>query len=113
MPPLPTASGPPNARLLTPIRRCRTRTAMVYIGPYNSGAAAVSMPILNEGRLLMISPACTGVGLTKKGGEPGEPQKYRPTGTINFTRVVPADDIQGPVGAEFAKSIGIKTDLHP
>jgi branched-chain amino acid transport system substrate-binding protein len=82
---------------------------MVYIGPYNSGAAAVSMPILNEGRLLMISPACTGVGLTKKGGEPGEPQKYRPTGTLNFTRVVPADDIQGPVGAEFAKSIGIKT----
>jgi branched-chain amino acid transport system substrate-binding protein len=83
--------------------------AMVYIGPYNSGAAAVSMPILNEGRLLMISPACTGVGLTKKGGEPGEPQKYRPTGTLNFTRVVPADDIQGPVGAEFAKSVGIKT----
>jgi branched-chain amino acid transport system substrate-binding protein len=82
---------------------------MVYIGPYNSGAAAVSMPILNEGRLLMISPACTGVGLTKKGGEPGEPQKYRPTGTLYFSRVVPADDIQGPVGAEFAKSIGIKT----
>ena len=71
---------------------------MVYIGPYNSGAAAVSIPILNEGRLLMISPACTGVGLTKKGGEPGEPQKYRPTGTINFTRVVPTDDVQGRSG---------------
>ncbi|HVK11322.1 MAG TPA: branched-chain amino acid ABC transporter substrate-binding protein [Gemmataceae bacterium] len=82
---------------------------MVYIGPYNSGAASVSIPITNRGRLLMISPACTGVGLTKKGGEPGEPQKYRPTGTLNFTRVVPADDIQGPVGAEFAKSIGAKT----
>jgi branched-chain amino acid transport system substrate-binding protein len=83
--------------------------AMIYIGPYNSGAASVSIPILNESRLLMISPACTDIGLTKKGGEPGTPQKYRPTGTINFTRVVPADDIQGPVGAEFAKSVGIKT----
>lgn len=82
---------------------------MVYVGPYNSGAASVSMPILNRGRLLMISPACTAIGLTKKSGVPGEPAKYRPTGTINFTRVVPADDIQGPVGAEFAKSIGVKT----
>ena len=82
---------------------------MVYIGPYNSGAASFSIPITNRGRLLMLSPACTGVGLTKRGGEPGEPQKYRPTGTLNFTRVVPADDIQGPVGAEFAKSIGAKT----
>lgn len=83
--------------------------AMVYIGPYNSGAASVSIPITNRGRLLMISPACTGVGLSKKGGEPGEPQKYRPTGKVNFTRVVPADDIQGPVGARFAQSIGVKT----
>lgn len=82
---------------------------MIYLGPYNSGAASVSIPILNEGRLLMISPACTDIGLTKKGGEPGTPEKYRLTGTINFTRVVPADDIQGPVGAEFAKSVGIKT----
>ncbi|MCS6896742.1 MAG: branched-chain amino acid ABC transporter substrate-binding protein [Nitrospira sp.] len=82
---------------------------MVYIGPYNSGAAAISMPILNEGGLLMISPACTGVGLTKKGGEPGEPEKYRVTGLINFCRVVPADDMQGPVGAEFVKSLGAKT----
>ena len=38
--------------------------AMVYIGPYNSGAAKNSMPILNAG-LLMISPANTAVGLTK------------------------------------------------
>ena len=47
---------------------------MVYIGPYNSGAAKDSMPILNRAGLLMISPANTAVGLTKPGlGEPGEP----------------------------------------
>src|SRR5690348_5540269 len=30
---------------------------MVYIGTYNSGAAKVSMPILNRAGMLMISPA--------------------------------------------------------
>jgi branched-chain amino acid transport system substrate-binding protein len=83
---------------------------MVFIGPYNSGAAAVSMPILNKADLLMISPACTSPGLTKPNkGEPGEPEKYRPAGKVNFTRVVPADDLQGPLGAEWAKDMGVKS----
>ncbi|MFM8413324.1 MAG: ABC transporter substrate-binding protein [Planctomycetota bacterium] len=52
-----------------------------YIGTFNSGAAKVSMPILNLGDLLMVSPANTAVGLTKPGlGMPGEPEVYRPTG---------------------------------
>jgi branched-chain amino acid transport system substrate-binding protein len=83
---------------------------MIYIGPYNSGAAAVSMPILNKIDMLMISPACSAPGLTKPGtGEPGEPEKYKPTGKVNFTRVVPADDLQGPLGADWAKQMGVKT----
>ena len=40
---------------------------MVYIGTYNSGAAKVSMPILNRARMLMISPANTSPALTKPG----------------------------------------------
>ncbi|MFM9197311.1 MAG: ABC transporter substrate-binding protein, partial [Planctomycetia bacterium] len=59
-----------------------------YIGTYNSGAAKVAMPILNQGDLLMVSPANTAVGLTKPGlGEPGEPEVYRPTGARNYMRV--------------------------
>ncbi len=82
---------------------------MVYIGTYNSGAAKVSIPILNKANLLMVSPANTWPGLTKPGkGEPGEPEKYRPTGKINYCRVVPADDIQGPCGAVWAKKMGAK-----
>jgi len=82
---------------------------MIFIGPYNSGAAKFSMPITNRASLLMISPACTAIGLTHEPGDPGEPGIYRPTGKVNFTRVVPADDIQGPVGADFAKELGVKT----
>jgi len=80
---------------------------MVYIGTYNSGAAKVSMPKLNQAGLLMISPANTWPGLTKPGkGDQGEPEKYRPSGKINYTRVVPADDIQGVVSADWAKKLG-------
>lgn len=81
---------------------------MVYIGTYNSGAAKISIPKLNNASLVMISPANTYPGLTKPGkGEPNEPDIYRPTGKINFFRVVPADDLQGAVGAEWAKRMGV------
>jgi branched-chain amino acid transport system substrate-binding protein len=82
---------------------------MVYIGPYNSGAAKTSMPILNKAGLLMVSPSVSAVGLTKPGlGEAGEPGIYRPSGKPNFTRVVPADDLQGKYGADWANDMGMK-----
>jgi len=82
---------------------------MAYIGTYNSGAAKISMPILNQALLVMVSPANTYPGLTKPGlGEANEPTVYRPTGKVNYFRVVPADDIQGDVAAQFAKEIGVK-----
>jgi len=55
----------------------------------------------------MVSPANTNVGLTKK-WDPGEPNKYYPTGTRNYARVVATDDIQGPADAMWTKSLGIK-----
>ena len=83
---------------------------MVYLGPYNSGAAKQSMPVLNRAGLLMVSPATTAVGLTKPGmGQPGEPEIYRPTGKKNYVRVVPADDLQGSCAAEWAKDLGVKS----
>ncbi len=76
-----------------------------YVGTYNSGAAKVSMPMLNKAGLVMISPGNTHTGLTKPGmGEPNEPAVYRPTGKISYFRVVPADDIQGAVACEFIRS---------
>jgi len=82
---------------------------MIYIGTYNSGAAKVSMPKLNQANMLMISPANSWPGLTKPGkGDQGEPEKYRPSGKINYVRVVPADDIQGVVSADWALKLGLK-----
>src|SRR5688572_23284159 len=47
---------------------------MVYIGTFNSGAAKISIPKLNQASIVMISPANTYPGLTKRGtGEANEP----------------------------------------
>lgn len=82
---------------------------MAYIGTYNSGAAKVVMAKLNEGGLAMVSPGNTYVGLTKPGlGEKTEPDCYRPTGKISYFRVVPADDLQGSLSADYAQGLGVK-----
>lgn len=82
---------------------------MIYLGTYNSGAAKISMPTLNHAGLLMLSPVNTWPGLTKPGrGDPGEPDIYRPSGRITFARVVPTDDLQGPLGAEWARDLGVR-----
>ncbi len=98
----------PDAETSNALRAVGDPNVMAYIGTYNSGAAKVSMPILNEGGLLMVSPANTWPGLTKPGiGDPGEPEMYQPTEKLNYVRVVPADDLQGPLAADWAKEMGL------
>ena len=75
------------------------------IGTYNSGCAAIEIPILNEVDLAMVSPANTYPGLTTggPGTESGEPTKYYPSGTRNYARVVANDSFQGRVDASYMK----------
>ena len=80
-----------------------------WIGPFNSGCAAVEIPILNEAGLGMISPANTYIGLTKPGGEPDEPEKYYPTGERNYARVIVADDKQGKAGVALMLDEGFES----
>ncbi len=78
------------------------KTVIAYLGTFNSGAAKLSIPILdNAGPLLMLSPANTYPGLTKPGFGAGEPDLYYPAKVRNYARVVAADDIQGAVAARF------------
>ncbi len=84
--------------------------AMLYIGTYNSGAAKVSIPVLNRVHMAMISPGNTYPGLTKPDtGTAGEPWTYYPLGVQNYFRVVPADDVQGAAAAAYAQQLGIKS----
>ncbi|HEY9596721.1 MAG TPA: branched-chain amino acid ABC transporter substrate-binding protein [Cyanophyceae cyanobacterium] len=85
------------------------KSVVGVIGHFNSGAAKLSIPILNKENLVMVSPANTYPGLTKPGkGEANEPNVYYPNGKRNYARVVPADDLQGVAGANWAKSLGAK-----
>ncbi len=79
---------------------------VAYLGTFNSGAAKLSIPILNAaGPLVMISPANTNPGLTKADkDEAGVTDSYYPTGVRSYARVVAADDIQGKVAANFVKN---------
>jgi branched-chain amino acid transport system substrate-binding protein len=80
----------------------------LYIGEFNSGASAVSIPILNEAGIPQISPANTAVGLTsgEPGAAPGEPDKYYPSGQRTYARIVPKDTIQGAALATVMKEDG-------
>ena len=79
-----------------------------YIGEFNSGASAISIPILNEAGVPQISPANTAVGLTSNaaGASPGEPDKYYPSGQRTYARIVPKDTIQGAALATLMKQDG-------
>ncbi len=81
---------------------------VAYIGEFNSGGSAVSIPILSDAKVPQISPANTAVGLTsdEPGADKGEPAKYYPSGFRNYTRIVPKDTIQGAALATVMKKDG-------
>src|SRR2546421_134186 len=89
-------------------KAAQDKSTILYIGEFNSGASAISIPILNRAGIGQISPANTAVGLTSNaaGATPGEPQKYYPTGKRTYVRVVPKDTVQGAAVATVMKSDG-------
>ena len=98
-------SWTPEATSANARKAAQDDSAVAYIGEFNSGASAISMPILNEGGLAQISPANTAVGLTtdEAGADEGEPDKYYPTGERHYSRIVPKDTIQGAALATLMK----------
>jgi branched-chain amino acid transport system substrate-binding protein len=83
---------------------------MAVIGAFHWGSSTQHVAELNRAKLVMISPVDTYPPLTEAGvGEREEPARYRPTGDVNFFRVVPPDDLQGAVGPPWAKKRGAKS----
>jgi branched-chain amino acid transport system substrate-binding protein len=91
----------------------QNKTLIGLIGTFNSGCAEIIIPVLNrapDGPVGMISPANTYVGLTHTGPgtAAGEPDKYYPSGTRNYIRIVAADDFQGAADAQLTQQLGLK-----
>ena len=74
-------------------RAVQTPNTVAYLGELEPGSSATSLPILNAGGILQVSPRDTQAGLTESGA-PGEPDRFYPSGVENFARVVPAGDAQ-------------------
>jgi branched-chain amino acid transport system substrate-binding protein len=87
----------PEATAANARRVAQDDAAVAYIGEFNSGASAISIPLLNEVPIAQVSPANTAVGLTsdEPGADEGEPEKYYPSGERHYLRIVPKDTIQG------------------
>jgi branched-chain amino acid transport system substrate-binding protein len=84
------------------------KTTIGYLGDLDSGASAISIPLLNRAGIAQISPTSTAVGLTSGGAAaaPGEPQKYYPTGKRTFARVVPTDTVEARAQVRLQRSLG-------
>ena len=89
----------------------RDKSTIAVLGAYNSGMTKVSLPITNKAGVLQVSPANTYVGLTtdEPGSEPGEPDKYYPSGNKTYARVVPKDTIQAAAMVKTMKEDGCKS----
>lgn len=81
-----------------------------YIGDFDSGASAISIPILNRAGVPQVSPSGGAVGLTSAGpgASPGEPAKYYPTGRRTFARVVPTDAVEASAEVSLQQRLGCR-----
>jgi branched-chain amino acid transport system substrate-binding protein len=103
-------SWTPAAESMNARRAAMKRRSIAYIGAFNSGATVISMPILNQARILQVSPSNTYVGLTRSepGSFRGEPEKYHPSGRLNYVRIVPRDTVQAAALALLMKRRGCR-----
>jgi branched-chain amino acid transport system substrate-binding protein len=98
----------PGQTTLNARRAAADPSAIGYLGEDDSGASAVSIPILNRAGIPQLSATSTAVGLTSgaPGASPGEPQKYYPTKIRTFARVIPNDSAQAVAQIRLQQSLG-------
>jgi branched-chain amino acid transport system substrate-binding protein len=84
-------------------------TTIAYLGDYNSGASAVSLPLINAAGILQISPGSPYVGLTSSldAGQ-DEPERFYPSGKRNFARLQPGDPAQAEAQVGLMRELGVK-----
>ncbi len=84
-------------------------TTIAYIGDYNSGATAISLPLINGAGIPQVSPASPYVGLTSSldAGQ-DEPERFYPTGKRTFARIAPGDPVQASAQVSALRALGVR-----
>jgi len=86
-------------------------TTVAYIGDFDSGASAISVPLDNEYDVLQLSPGSPYLGLTEKG--PGvlgpDPDTYYPDPDARiFARLVPNYRQEAAATLSYMRSLGVR-----
>jgi len=84
-------------------------STIAYIGEYNSGATAISLPLINGAGIAQVSPSSPYVGLTSSldAGQ-DEPERFYPTGHRTFVRLAPGDAAQAEAQVQLMGSLGVR-----
>lgn len=84
-------------------------TTIAYLGDFNSGATAVSLPLTNAAGILQVSPSSPYVGLTSSldAGQ-GEPERFYLGGKRTFGRVAPGDPVQAAAQVALLRRLGVR-----
>lgn len=93
----------------------RNPETVAYIGDLNSAATELSAPIINQARIVQVTPGSGYTGLTNSvkpvKGLPlitgqGEPNKYYPQGSRTLLRMIPNDLVQASAALDVLKKEG-------
>jgi branched-chain amino acid transport system substrate-binding protein len=84
-------------------------TTIAYIGDYNSGATAISLPLINGAGIPQVSPSSPYVGLTSPldAGQ-DEPERFYPSGRRTFARIAPGDPVQAAAQVSALRAMGVR-----
>lgn len=88
----------------------RDPTAIAYLGDYDSGATAVSLPLTNAADIPQVSPWSPYVGLTSSlyAGE-DEPARFYPSGVRTFARLAPGDRVEAGAQVALLRALGVRS----
>jgi branched-chain amino acid transport system substrate-binding protein len=83
--------------------------AIAYLGDYDSGATAVSLPLVNGAGILQVSPGSPYDGLTSSldAGQ-DEPARFYPSGRFTFGRLIPGDSVEAAAEVALLRGDGVK-----
>jgi len=83
-------------------------SAIAYLGDYDSGATAVSLPLINGAGILQLSPASPYIGLTSSiAAGQDEPERFYPSGKRTFARLIPGDPVEAAAQVTLMRSLGV------
>jgi branched-chain amino acid transport system substrate-binding protein len=93
-------------------RAVQDSSTAAYIGELASEPTRASAPITNDAGIVQLSPGAGGIDLTEPAeGYPDTPDRYRPSDTVTFARVVPSDAETVRAAAEWAAALKLRRVL--